>query len=252
MGFDIYIFDHHSTNMWAMEIEGIKGIMIATTPMGVKECGTSLFYKYAMENNEGHEYFNEKMNEDLLPEFVETVRQYDTYDWKMTNNMQARYLQIIFGMLGIDIFYDRYIKKLTNPDDKVLIEKSDMDFVLGRIRMEQRNIEKCTPDKVMDVNINGRNIALMIGSQGANFSELSNQFLKKYPQYDGTVDFYLSGNGANFQIRGKGDIDLAYEIARPIGGGGHPAACGAPLSDEYHKKLKNLVLEALTNKRDIL
>lgn len=248
-GFTIRIYDHHQTNKWVCDlIEG--AVVVPMTDVGIKECGTSLFYQHACDVAEvepGHEYFTTKMNQKILPLFVETVRLYDTYEWKRYKKIEARQLQILFFMLGMDKFCARYLDKLKDPNDEDLINKTDMDFVLTRLESERRAIERFDPSKATDVNCRGRRVALVLGPQGANFSDLSSNFLEKYPEYDATVDFYLSSRGGTFQIRGKGDINLAEEIAQPIGGGGHPGACGAPLPQEYNDKLRSLIIEALTS-----
>lgn len=247
MGFDVKIFDHHQTALWIKDLIPDASI-VPTSQFGTKESGTSLFYRYACEMammEPGHPYFNEKMNADLMYEFVEMIRLYDTYEWKRSKQIRARQLQILFSMLGRDRFCDRYVAKLMNPKEKSLISDCDLDFVTARMESEQRAIDRFTPERAIDLDCRGRRVAFVIGPTGANFSELASQFLEKYREYDAIVNFYLSPNGGSYQIRGRGDLNLADEIARPMGGGGHPGACGAQLPKQFNEALKNIVIDTL-------
>ena len=251
IGYDIKVFDHHKTNMYACDIvEGAQ--IIPINELGVMESGTSLIYNYYvdmgtfMEKDPHAKYIiGDKANKILLPKFVDTVRSYDTWEWKRTSNMNAKYLQTLFILLGLDKFTERYIKKLTDINDKYLVNKVDMEFIMTKIENEQKVIDEFTPDKLIDINVRGYKTGLIIGYTGANIGDLSHQFLLKYPEYDMICGFIL-GSESTFSFRTtRDDFDTGAIIAAPIGGGGHPKASGAPLDEEIKDEIISMLVNEL-------
>lgn len=90
----LLVLDHHKT-----EIEEGNNkydfVNIIVENNGLKESGTSLFYKYLLENG----YLKESK---ILNEIVEWTRQYDVWDWQKENNYNAKKLHILFEILGLE------------------------------------------------------------------------------------------------------------------------------------------------------
>lgn len=250
VGFDkVRIFDHHRTNFPAQQIIE-DAVIIPENDMGVQQSGTSLLYQF-YSNVESikpgtYEIFDKKYNQNLLGKFVDKVRSYDTYEWKETGDTEAKELQTLFFMLGMERFCQRYIKMLISENaSEELITATDMDFVAARLEAEQAVIDSITPDDVYQFDLKGYKTAFILGSKGANISELSHQFLSKYPEFDIFSSFIL-GRRAEFSFRTvRDDLDTGAVFALPIGGGGHPKASGAPLKDEYLEAIMDIILKAL-------
>ncbi len=248
-GYDIMIVDHHRTNFFATQIYP-DAIIVPQNELGVLQSGTSLLYQwYSQRNMEPDVHLTfldpEVVNQRLLAQWVDCVRAYDIYEWKEKGDMVPKYMQTLFFLLGMDRYIDKYIKKLTNLDDDKLIDDTDMEFIQARLENEQAIIESFTPDDVYQFLVRGKKAAFIMDRRGANISELANQFLTKYPEFDIMVGFSLVRNG-EFSFRTvRDDIDLGADFANPIGGGGHPKAAGAPLSDHMLDRFINHLIDEL-------
>ena len=246
LDFDVQVIDHHRTNFFA-ELVYPNSIIVPEDEFGIMQSGTSLVYKWLMGG--GYEaQLPAAFDLVSLGNFVDTVRSYDTYEWKSTNNLDAKYLQVLFQLLGFDRFLKKYytfFMEDKDADSKPIISENDMEFVMCRIENEQKIIDEFTPDDVIDVQCGGRPGALALSTKGANISELGYQFLSKYPQYDFIASFTLARNG-EFSFRAvKDDIDLGKDFAALLGGGGHPKAAGAGNQTELSDAMIRLLIDYL-------
>lgn len=266
----VKIWDHHRTNFFATHIVP-DAVIIPENGLGVLESGTSIMFQHFSElafcdptdprsryfmtpNERTQAILSNKMNPkvesikdggnlELMQELVENIRSYDTYDWKAANNFTAKKLQTLYYLLGMERFCNRYVSRITSNSDKDIISPTDMEFIDSKLESEQRVIDSIGVDDVYDVSIKGFKAAFVLSSAGANISELSSQFLTKFPEYDMFIGFSFF-HGGEYSFRGiRDDIDLGTEIALPIGGGGHPKACGAPIPDEIRSKIVEMLMQ---------
>ena len=235
----IKIYDHHKTNEYLIDMIP-NAVIISQNDLGVPECGTSLIYR-AVVNDIENSGINYDMN--FISRLVDTIRSYDTYEWKQTNNIIARKLNILFSMIGGDNFVKRYYDRIINHTDmNDLILPNDMLFVDCKYDFEQRTINSVTLDDVHVINVRGYKTALLIKTIPANTSELANQFLEKYPDIDMFIEFSLYGEGTYSIRTNRKDLNTGRDIAAPIGGGGHPAASGASLPDFIKDAIRNIIV----------
>ena len=236
---NVFIFDHHPTAFPVTSV--IPGaIIIPENPLGKMESGTSLLYHHLCELGLEPEFINDDWsclfvsgnnNSRLLSEFVDTIRSYDTYEFKETGNIMAKKMQILYSLLGMDRFCNRYVKKFTDGNSEDLISEVDAEFVNSKMEFEQKVIDNLSTDDIYPIELMGYRACLMIKPVYANISEVAYQFLKKNPQFDIFVSFSFVRNG-EFSFRTlRDDINLGIDIAKPIGGGGHPKAAGSPLPE---------------------
>ena len=241
------IFDHHRTNFFATWVVP-DATIVPENELGVQQSGTSLLYQHLCEIMDKFPKIKSKGNEKFLCDFVDTVRSYDTYEWKETNNIHAKKLQTLFILLGMERFCEQYIKRITSDkykDISDMVSIEDIKFVDAKLENEQRIIDSITPDDVYHMNIRGLNTAFILGSFGAPISELAYQFLHKYPDFDMFAGFNL-WRGGEFSFRCiREDLDLGKDIALPLGGGGHPMAAGASISEELRDKIVDLIFAEL-------
>lgn len=244
-GYKIMIWDHHRTNFFATWIIP-DAIIKPENEMGKMESGTSLIFQYYAKlftDSLDHKlkYFNKKLFVDL----VDNIRSYDTFEFKETNNINAKKLNLLFFMLGIERFCKRYIERILSKenDNDELFTANDNEFIDARLENEQRIIDSINKDHVYDVSIKGYKAAFLLSTGGANISEVSYQFLQKYPEYDLIIgfSFYLDGAAYSFRCT-REDLDLGKTIALPIGGGGHPKASGAPIPKDILDQISNILL----------
>ena len=118
----ITLLDHHPTALelnkyeWANVI--IKDKLIWSSvdfnaDQEYKVSGTYLFYKWLNENNYNMESIKCLGDQRNLSFFVETVRRYDTWEWKTIFNIEEPKLwNDLFYILGRDIFMDKIFQKI--------------------------------------------------------------------------------------------------------------------------------------------
>lgn len=253
----IFVWDHHLTNLFITQ-EIPNAVVIAENELGVKESGTSLLYKHFSElayNDESDprgKFFRNEGNQKLLSLFVDTVRSYDTYEWKQTNNIDAIKLNKFFWFIGMDLFCNRYIdalKKNDNTEDIILAD-GDLKYIINsKIELEKKIIDSITPADVFTFNVRGYKVAFSFPIFGASASELGNQFLTRYaPEYDIFVSMSITNDRGTFQFRTiRPDLNLGKDIAIPLGGGGHPKAAGAPVPEFIVTEIIDMVINHLNS-----
>lgn len=257
----VWVVDHHRTNFFVTHElrDPSHAIIVPENEFGQLQSGTSLLFQKLSEmvlepysgidkgamTNGGPEH------QEFIGLFVDTVRSYDTYEWKQTNNLIAKRLNTLFYLLGMERFCKMYLRLLRDPFYKGdLIGTYDVQqFVDAKLEAEQKMIDTFGVDRIIDTTVRGYRTALLIGScYPANFSELGNQFLTKHPEFDVIAQFTLS-DGGTFGFRAvRDDIDIGKDIAAPIGGGGHPKAAGAPLSQELKEIFQEYLIAEMNNR----
>jgi len=243
LGYDVKIYDHHKTNRYVLST--LPSAVIISDPINGKlESGTSILYKYLkIEENKRLEklgkratssLFNKNgklFHNELIDLFVDTVRSYDTFEWKETNNMVAKKLQILSTLLNPNSFINNFIKKFRNGFN-TLFTNTELEFIQPRIDNEDYIINNYDEENVYPININGYNCALVMGPCGVNFSRLGNSFLDKYPKYDLIMQFTL--NDMTISVRGRDGLDLTTAFDGPLSPKGHPKAAGCKLTESFY------------------
>lgn len=257
-GYQVYIFDHHITNLHALDYYPNAIVMEANT-LGQPVSGTSLLFQYfcSVNDPELSRYFKpEKGNAryDRIAHFVDTVRSYDTYEWKQTGNIEAKQLQTLFFMIGIENFSKKYVTNLLETtEDTPLINDSDMMFVKAKMEFEQSTIDSFTINDVIPIQLLGAIDDIMhpgcmiIANKGAPISEIGYQFLQKHPEFDFIVGINFNYPGREISFRARDDkMNLGQNFAARIGGGGHPKAAGATMPSGALSDVLNIFMKVLT------
>lgn len=244
---NIKVFDHHVTAKWIEEILPNEKIVVENS-FGQLECGTSLMYKFfskiAEENPENPCGFNfsEKNNKHLkiLSEYVEGIRSYDTFDWKLTNNVIAKKLNIMFQMLGTKIFSRKYTKRCLGLDsERDLFSKTEDEFISARIVMENDAIARYDISKLYYMDIKGLKTAIKFtGGDGIPVSEFSYKFLEKHPEIDMFIGINLAAGTFAYRTQ-RADLNVATFIAEPLNGGGHAKAAGSIIPIDMRTDILN-------------
>lgn len=246
-GFNTYLYDHHATNKFAESLYPNPFCCPVIDPGKEDhlESGTSLFLRHMSGTMMGTGDF---IKDKFLHDFVDTVRSYDTFEWKKTNNQIAKDLQTLFFTLGADTFVKHYVDRYKNFNGNIsVIDGMYRDIIDMKNRQEEIAMEKfLTYGTWYNVNIRGYKGALVLDIPGCNISDLATKFLAKYPDYD-IIVYLLHGNTLSFRTA-RDDIDLGNDICKPIGGGGHPKAAGATLPDHVLTEIINSIVTAMNGR----
>ncbi|AGK53965.1 DHH family phosphoesterase [Bacillus sp. 1NLA3E] len=221
-GHHIQMIDHHVTAMHFNEYKW--GMVIPEYDTGKKTCATSLFYDYLIENNK-------IQGSKALEEFVDLVRQFDTWEWDANDNVTAKRLNDLFYILDKRQFEEEILKRLQeNPESFSLTETENLlldveDQKIKRyIFSKNRQIVQTTTDDYC--------IGIVHAEQ--YLSELGNELHKLNPHLDMIVMLNTGGKKVGFRTI-HDHVDVS-EFASRFGGGGHPKASGCELSQTLFEK----------------
>lgn len=209
------ILDHHHT---FLELNSYDFITVADERLEIKESGTSLYYKYLLDN-----YPNANIKKNSVAYMVSLIRLYDTWEWKKYDITEAANLNVLLGYYGTDYFINNYVDFL----------KANKEFYFTKtenilIESDRRRLEEYIENKKSNIifeQIHGYKTAIVFAELYR--SELGNALAESYKD---EVDFVIIINmGRSISYRGiKEDINLG-EFASIYGGKGHKKAAGGPL-----------------------
>ncbi|WP_129703548.1 DHH family phosphoesterase [Priestia megaterium] len=220
-GGKVQLLDHHKTALHFNEYEW--GHVVVEDNEGNLASGTSLFYEYLIENEL-------IQTSNAVDEFVELVRQYDTWEWEKNNNQEAHRLNALFFLLSIDEFEEKMVNRLQNSDhfffDKFEQKILDMeeDKVERYIRRKRRELVQTSI---------GDYLAGIVYAESYH-SELGNELGKEYPHLDYIA--MLNMGGKRISLRTIHDHVDVSEVAGHYGGGGHAKAAGCSLTNEAYNQ----------------
>lgn len=211
----IMIIDHH------LSCNNMNKYSFIEVNAEGKESGTSLYYKYLLNN-----YNNNLLNRESTKMLVEHVRTMDIYDFSKTNKEEAEKLEMIFKIYGKDRFIDKFYNVIIN--DLELYSKEDLNLV----ELEKERIKRYIEEKeFMEISLDNKRVGVVFAER--YISELGNYLINKYDYLDYIV---LINIDKKISYRGNGKVDLSV-IAKKFGGGGHVNAAGNCLPSGLKEKV---------------
>ena len=216
-GNHVQMVDHHITAMHFNDYQW--GFVKPEYEDGRKTSATSLYYEFLREK-------------ELIPpnkaleEFIELVRQYDTWEWEVNENFAAKRLNDLFFIINIEQFETDMLERLKTKDTFSLNDTEEMI-----LDIEEKKIERY---------INAKNRQLVqtfvddycVGVIHAEryLSELGNALAKQNPHLDLITLVNVGTKKLGFRTI-YDHVDVSA-FAKKFGGGGHPKASGASLTKE--------------------
>ncbi|GIN87942.1 oligoribonuclease NrnB [Heyndrickxia sporothermodurans] len=219
-GGKVHLLDHHKSALHFNDYEW--GQVIVEDKQGNLTSATSLLYDYLVTN---------QLMEatDSISEFVELVRQYDTWEWEKNNNFEAQRLNALFFLVSIDEFEEKMIERLKASEHFYFDE-----FEKKLLEMEENKIERYIRRKGHEI------VQKKVGDYFAGIvyaesyhSELGNELGKEYPHLDYIAILNIGGKRVGFRTI-HDHVDVS-EVAGHFGGGGHAKASGCSLTEETYK-----------------
>ena len=237
-GQPVSVIDHHVT---ALHFNNYPwGHIKVEYDSGKKTCATSLFYDHLVERNE--------LNPTpAIQEFVDLVRQYDTWEWDENNNITAKRLNDLFYIMDREHFEEELLRRISrNPDSFSL---TDTETLI--LDIEENKINRYIQSKnrqIVQAFVDEYCCGIVHAEQ--YLSELGNALNKLNPHLDMIVLMNVSGKKMGFRTI-HDEVNVA-EFAKRFGGGGHPKASGSELSHDAFAKFVVNVFELPTIKPDPL
>ena len=163
-------------------------------------------------------------------EFVELVRQYDTWEWDANQNFTAKKLNDLFFMISIDEFEAKILTKLTTgePFQFDEIESKLLDVEESRVTRYINRKKR----EVYQVVI-GEHLAGIVHAENYH-SELGNELSKEFTHLDYIAIVMVGSKRISLRTIHE-DVDVS-EIAALYDGGGHRKASGCNLTEKAFKQ----------------
>lgn len=233
------VLDHHSTRKSLGDIYSY--VKIITEQFGRKSCGTSLFYQYLTENN----LLERK---ECTSEFCELVRQYDTWEWTVNNNMLPNDLNILWLLKGNNNFSNETIKKLNNSEHFEFSE-SEKAIVREYKINHQIQVEKYA-NEVVYGTLNGFKCGL-VKAEDEYKNDISGELKKRKSNID-----FLAVEVPNKQTLSLRTVNLNFDlkvITDILGGGGRSDTASCPKNSfyEYFNPVKEIAKNKKENNKEL-
>lgn len=216
----VQLIDHHKSALHFNDYEW--GYILVEDDEGKPTSATSLLYEYLVTNSL-------LQPSEAVSEFVELVRQYDTWEWEKNGNHQAHSLNSLFYLISMEEFEEKIMERLRTSDH------FDFDeFEKKILKMEADKIDRYIRRKkkeIVQANI-GDHLAGIVYAETYH-SELGNELGKEYPHLDYIAIVIMGGKRISLRTI-YDDIDVS-EVAGQFGGGGHQKASGCTLTEEAYK-----------------
>lgn len=218
---NVQMIDHHKTALHFNNYDW--GYVLVDDDEGKLTSATSLFYDFLVETKHIEP-------SDAVSEFVELVRQYDTWEWEKNDNHQAQRLNALFFLISIEDFEEKMMSRLNNSE-----HFSFDEFEVKILDMEEHKIERYIRRKRREL------VQAQVGELFAGIvyaesyhSELGNELGKEYPHLDYIAILNIGGKRLGFRTI-HDDIDVS-EVASQFGGGGHAKASGCSLNEDAYQQ----------------
>ncbi|MCU1804003.1 oligoribonuclease [Cytobacillus firmus] len=219
-GGNVRLIDHHKTALHFNDYSW--GRVKVQYEDGRLTAATSLLYEYLQE----HEMIQPSQ---ALDEFVELVRQYDTWEWDQNENIKAKNLNDLFFMISIEEFEEKMTERIMNSDTFEFDE-----FEQKLLNMEEKKIERYVRRKKREMiqTFIGEYCTGIVHAESYH-SELGNELGKEYPHIDYIAILNLGGKKISFRtIHDHVDVSA---VAGKFGGGGHAKASGCSMGKDAYK-----------------
>ena len=235
-GKPVQMIDHHVTALHFNEYKW--GSVIPEYETGKKTCATSLFYDHLITNG-----IMERNK--ALEEFIELVRQYDTWEWDENNNVTAKRLNDLFYIRNREQFEEEMLKRLTENTESFMLSETE-NMLLD---IEEQKINRYIYSKsrqIVQTFVDDYCVGIVHAEQ--YLSELGNALNNLYPHMDMIILLNMSGKKMGFRTI-HDEVNVA-KFAKKYGGGGHPKASGSEMTSEAFKQFVVDVFEVLPLKPD--
>lgn len=224
-GLKVQLLDHHPS---ATHLNKYSFANVMThLSDGFKNSGTHLSFTYLLDK-----LINKGLCNESLENFVELVRQYDTWEWKeIFRNEEAKQLSDLLYILGREKFVNDMLYRI--KDNEELFSETD-ELIL---EIKQKEIDNYINIKEKELIIKDFKLyKIGIVMADSYTSELGNILCERHEE----LDFVAIIKKETVSLRTvKDDVNLT-DIAKQFGGGGHPKASGFPLGKD---KLDKFICE---------
>lgn len=233
---NVLLFDHHPTAARLTKYD-----WATVTPErsdGVKTCGTEMFARYLINSN----YLKNTLAIETL---CESVRRWDTWDWKnFDDGSLSKWLNNLLKLYGDEKFIESSIIKIEN--NQSFFEFSGIErAMLFTFDSIVQKYAKEKEEYMRKMKIGDHNVGVIFASQYT--SEVGDIICS----LNKDIDYLAIVNLPNtVSIRSQSEhVDAGKDIAAKLGGGGHKGAAGFVIGSDNVKAIFDAVQNILTENK---
>ena len=239
-----HLFDHHATALGLNKYDWCE-VSVMNDTLGIKTSGTELFYTYLRRRGQ-FEYLSVNVIGNI-DEFVDIVRDYDTWRWKELGKKGIIRKQVndLFYIYGREKFIDwalgqiLTLKLYRGMSDFPIYSEKD----IALLDQKHKDIDIYIAEKNKQLFHRVDEIGHTYGAVFAEryFSELGNRLCELNPDLAYVAMIDISSGTVSYRTI-RDDIDVGGEIAHAYGGGGHPKAAGSTFDkDRIQRTVHGLI-----------
>lgn len=228
---EVRLLDHHKTTLPVAD-RYPEWAAVVVEDEGIPQCGTLLFYKE----------FCQDIQSDLIDNFVEAVRSWDTWTWQTDGNELSEKLQLLQLNSRSNMEFGKMMASNLR-EGSILTEKNRV--IISHAKMEECKYLENMKTKWFEFEYEGNKFAAVLA--GRYSSKLGNIISKEHPEYVGVV--MLTEYGLSFRTS-RTDFDVSA-VAKSLGGGGHQQAAGASFNTAGMKLLMEAAFESMKKQSQI-
>ncbi len=225
----VIVLDHHESEITSGN-DKYDFVNIIVLENGVKQSGTSIFYKYLVDNH----YLNKTRFLDTLSEWT---RLYDVWEWQEKNNINPRKLHILFETQGFEKYMQIIEGKLEH--DKELKFSQDEEKIFADFEQDLHDTIERYINNIKVVILNIDKAVYKVGFTHILYKYRNdiNAVIMKDNKLDIDAIGLIIDDGDSVSYRQtKPNIDVG-QIANYFGGRGHFAAAGNPKDSKKFQEL---------------
>lgn len=233
----VQLLDHHGTAKWLNKYDWAYVEEDLRGRPGHKSAGTSLILDFFEHQRPG---FQAKIPTNLR-RLVEQIRRYDTWEWDTYyDDAGPKELNDLLYLIGREEFVDGRLRSI-KEDDGITFSEGEFLLLTHRQKEIKSYIDKKEKQLIKvtaSIDEAGNQQSTGIVFAESHISELGNEICKRHPDIDyvGIIDM----GALKISFRTVKDVNVA-EIAKRLGGGGHPKAAGAPIRQESIQDFLNSI-----------
>lgn len=228
---EVRLLDHHKTTLPVAD-RYPEWATVVVEDESIPQCGTLLFYKE----------FCQDIQSDLIDNFVEAVRAWDTWTWQTDGNELSEKLQLLHLNSRSNIDFTKMMSSNLR-EGSILTEKNRV--IIAHAKLEECKYLENMKNKWFEFEYEGNKFAAVLA--GRYSSKLGNIISKEHPEYVGVV--MLTEYGLSFRTS-RTDFDVSA-VAKSLGGGGHQQAAGASFNATGMKLLMEAAFESMKKQSQI-
>lgn len=233
-----FVFDHHKSAL----LGDFNKYPFTTIKISNEQglcSGTSLFYEHLVNT--------ERINPNIqiIKEFSELTRKYDTWEWKTKYNDEMPHeLTLLFDSIGCIGYIELMYKKLSEKTkENAKFEFNELEIML--INNKRQQVEEKLKNYAQKVYYQ-EIFDLKAGIVFIDY-EYRNDLAEYFRQHHFDMDFamLIALDYGTISYRSVKDDVVVRLIAEKMGGKGHDKTASSPINEEQKKKL----IEILTTKK---